>query len=419
MRFGDYEMEGLPRRHARGRRARRHPAAPAVERPLLPAAGCRLRPLDPTAHVVVGGRRAVCRSNARTAATGSGRRRRRSRRPASRPTTSAGSPPATACGSTRSSNIAKPSPGRWYREYSFELGQGQEWNFGGDRQVCRGAVATSDGGGQQNASIAADVSFTWPNFWQTEWSNRVRPARAGHAPDARRAVDGAAAVLVLQRRAREQRRVRRRVAGVELGYGRNEDGGLQFEAGVGLTVRPGPQWQLSINPSYEREVDTQQYVTTLPGGGRPPSAGATSSRNIDRSTYSAEVRLNYTFKPDLNLDFYARAVRRQRPLRPVRRAGGGAQPAAAAGRSGRHRRSRTATSTCGRSAATWCCAGNGVPGSTLYLVWQQDRETEEVAPHPRVACRHVRLARRPRRQLLRHQSQLLVLAPVVGRPRYG
>ncbi len=165
--------------------------------------------------------------------------------------------------------------------------------------------------------------------------------------------------------------------GVELGYGRNEDGGLQFEAGVGLTVRPGPQWELSINPSYEREIDTQQYVTVLPAGQAATFGRRYIFANIDRSTYSAEVRLNYTFKPDLNLDFYAEpfaasgryntfgelAAARSRLLLPVDPAG-----TALADQDFNVRSFRS------NLVLRW----EWRPGSTLYLVWQQDRETEEI-----------------------------------------
>ena len=253
-------------------------------------------------------------------------------------------------------------PGRWYREYSFELGQGQEWNFGGDRQSLVGLDQDGDdGGGRQNASLSADVSFTWPNFWQTEWSNQfhqrgqdMRLTRGG--PSMQRPQFWFSGIEIENSEASETR------GGVEVGYGRSEDGGLQFEAGFGITVRPGPQWELSINPSYEREIDTQQYVTALPGA-RPATFGRRYIfANIDRSTYAAEVRLNYTFKPDLNLDFYAEpfaasgryhhfgelAAARSRLLLPVDPTG---PP------------SPTATSTSARSAATWCSAGNGGPGA--------------------------------------------------------
>ena len=72
-----------------------------------------------------------------------------------------------------------------------------------------------------------------------------------------------------------------------------------------FSFRPGPRWQLSANPSYERLTETQQYVTTV-AGGRPEIY---SSRYIfafiDRSTVATEFRMSFTLKPDVNLDVYA------------------------------------------------------------------------------------------------------------------
>jgi hypothetical protein len=71
-----------------------------------------------------------------------------------------------------------------------------------------------------------------------------------------------------------------------------------------LTVQPSSQWQLALRPEYERVVDTQQYVTTLAGGSIETYGSRYVFGTVDRSTYSTQVRLNYTFKPDLTLDFY-------------------------------------------------------------------------------------------------------------------
>ena len=160
-------------------------------------------------------------------------------------------------------------------------------------------------------------------------------------------------------------------------------------------MQPAPQWQLSISPEYEREVDTQQYVTTLAGGGPATFGGRYVFAHIDRSTYSTQIRLNYTFKPDLTLDFYGEpfaasgrydhigelAAARTRLLRLYGTDGttlttlaDGSQRVTDGATASR---CATATSTCSRSAATSCCGGNGAPGSTLYLVWQQDRESGE------------------------------------------
>jgi hypothetical protein len=267
-------------------------------------------------------------------------------------------------------------PGRWYREYSIELGQGQEWNYGGDRQALVGQGEGGDDGEPQNASLFADVSFTWPNFWQTEWSNSfhargqdMRLTRGG--PSMERPQSWFSGIEIENSEASETR------AGMELGYGRNEDGGLQFEAGVGLTMRPGPQWQLSIDPSYEREIDTQQFVASLAGEGPATFGRRYIFGRIDRSTYSAEVRLNYTFKPDLNLDFYGEpfaasgrfmefgelAAARSRLLLPVDPAGTPFEE-----------RDFNVRSFRSNLVLRW----EWRPGSTLYLVWQQDRETEEI-----------------------------------------
>jgi len=119
--------------------------------------------------------------------------------------------------------------------------------------------------------------------------------------------------------------------------------------------------------------------------------------DVDRSTYSTQFRLNYTFKPDLTLDFYG-------------------EPFAASGRydhlgelAAARTRLRRLYGTDGTTLATLADGSQRVTdgatsftlrnrdfnvesfrsnlvlrwewraGSTLYLVWQQDRALEEAA----------------------------------------
>jgi hypothetical protein len=250
------------------------------------------------------------------------------------------------------------TPSTWYRNYSVTLGHEHEWTFGGTLQT---------------SSLESEVSMTWPNFWSTDWTTVVdfprqdmRLTRGG--PSMGRPRAWTTGVEVETSDAAETR------GSTELRYGRTEDGGLIFTAGAGLTMQPGSQWQLSINPLYEREVETQQYVTTLPGGGPATYGRQYVFGHIDRSTYSTQVRLNYTFKPDLNLDFYgepfaasgrydsygALAAARSRLLVPV-------DPGIVGSRDFNVRSFRS------NLVLRW----EWRPGSTLYLVWQQDRETEE------------------------------------------
>ena len=123
-------------------------------------------------------------------------------------------------------------------------------------------------------------------------------------------------------------------------------------------------------------MDTQQYVQTVPGlNGDSPGYlfGA-----IDRSTWSAEIRLSYTFKPDLTLDFYG-------------------EPFAASGRYDRISQLASARSrlllpvdpsvadsvdfnfNLRSFRSNLVLRWEWRPGSTLYAVWQQNRERDGVA----------------------------------------
>lgn len=270
-------------------------------------------------------------------------------------------------------------PGAWWRSYSAILSQSNEWNFGGDRQ---------------RGSVAGEFDVTWPNFWETTLNTELtfrtqdaRLTRGGPSMERPRAWQ-----VELETESNDATRTR---GGVSAQYGRDEDGGLAFTTEASLSVQPGSRWQLTVGPSYERRVDTQQYLRTLGGGPASTFGGRYVFARVDRSTYAAEVRMNYTFKPDLTLDFYA-------------------EPFSASGRYDRFGQLTTArsrlrlaygtggTTLTERPDGSLVVTDGGAqftlgnrdfsvrelrsnlvlrwewrPGSTLYLVWQQDRESEE------------------------------------------
>jgi len=176
----------------------------------------------------------------------------------------------------------------------------------------------------------------------------------------------------------------------------NDDGASTNRITGLVSMRPGPRWQFSVSPFYDRVTEPQQYVSTL-SGGRPVTYGNRYVfAFIDRSTASIEGRLTLTLKPDVNLDVYA-------------------EPFAASGRyydygellaPGSRERLKYGTSgttltinpdgsqvvTDGaatinlrnRDFNTLSFRSNVVlrwewrTGSTLYVVWQQDRAGTEV-----------------------------------------
>src|SRR4029079_5903943 len=73
-----------------------------------------------------------------------------------------------------------------------------------------------------------------------------------------------------------------------------------------FAFRPGPRWELSATPFYDRVTDAQQYVSTITGGGPVETFdNRYVFAYIDRSTTSTELRAGFTVRPDMNLDVYA------------------------------------------------------------------------------------------------------------------
>ena len=277
-------------------------------------------------------------------------------------------------------NYRETTPGRLLRSYNFNTNGSTVHYFDGDLGV--------------QYSLNQNSSFTWNNFWRTNfnWSFNGRGqdpviTRGGPAMGIPRQwnVNGS-----LNNSNSSQRRW-----SVYSSWERSEDGDVTRQIRGSFSIRPAPAWQLSLEPEYERERSSRQYVTQMDGG-RPETYGRRYIFGlIQRSTVSMQVRLNYTFKPDLNLDFYA-------------------EPFAASGRYDRLGELSAAglrqlrwygeegTTLQRLASGDWAVSDGGAsftvsnsdfnvrsfrsnlvlrwewrPGSTLYLVWQQDRRQSE------------------------------------------
>jgi hypothetical protein len=249
------------------------------------------------------------------------------------------------------------TPGRWLREYAIGMSETEEWNYGRDEQV---------------SFVQADIRLTWLNYWDTDFSGTynfrsqdMRLTRGGPSMERPRSWQTEFEV--------ESNNTSQNRGGVNVVYGGTEDGGLTFQVRPELIVQPSPRWQVTLRPTYNRSINTQQYVDTIEGPGLDGRQYLFAE--IDRSTWSAELRLTYTFKPDLTLDFYGEpfaasghydrvgqlAAARTRLLQPV--------DATVADPEQLHFNVRSFRSNL---VLRW----EWRPGSTFYAVWQQDRERE-------------------------------------------
>jgi hypothetical protein len=173
---------------------------------------------------------------------------------------------------------------------------------------------------------------------------------------------------------------------------RDDLGSWDRDLGGSISTRPGTRWELSLSPRYRRSEAARQYVTTRGGGGPDTYFGRYVFAHITRSEVAASVRLNYTITPSLTLEAYVE------PFASSGRYDGFGELAAARGYDlrvygsapgttiTRHGDS-TYTVTDGADSLSFAVPDFDVrslrsnvvvrwewsPGSTLFLVWQQDR----------------------------------------------
>jgi hypothetical protein len=176
-------------------------------------------------------------------------------------------------------------------------------------------------------------------------------------------------------------------------YGESELGGETYRLSGALSIRPSTRFQVSATPNYLRSISPRQYVDSASGGGAGTSGTRYIFGRIDQSTFLIQLRANYTIGPDLTLELYGE------PFAASGRYYGLGELAQA--RTFRLREYGTDGTTIARDGSgSYLVTDNGGadsitignpdfnilsfrsnavlrwewrPGSTLYLVWAQDR----------------------------------------------
>ncbi|HEX8390823.1 MAG TPA: DUF5916 domain-containing protein [Longimicrobium sp.] len=273
-------------------------------------------------------------------------------------------------------------PSGAHRGYEIELETENGWDYQGLRR-------------HGNVSLGGGV--TWANYWHTQGGVRMEMRRldASATRGGPRLGFGRAVVADLGVRGPQTSLVRWS-AGAKAG--RDAQGGREWGVETSAAMNPGPNWQIALEPYYERDREARQYVARLAGGPEATQGVRYVFSAIDRSTLAAPVRISYTVTPDLSVEVYA-------------------EPFAASGRYSRFGqvpRGRSFTLdplddteivACRTAEAEPCSPGAHVflagdepetiardfnvrslrsntvlrwewrPGSTLFLVWQQDRSS--------------------------------------------
>lgn len=280
--------------------------------------------------------------------------------------------------------IRETVPGRWF----------QSWRLGFD---TRGAL--NYGAEQTRRGLGQSANFTLRNFWMVNVNTRFDLPALDDGLTRGGPLMGTP--LSWGNDVRLNSPFGSRTSWrANYNWNRNAFGGRSDAVGTSLTVRPTSQWQVSIDPNYQSRVDARQYVASF----ADPAAVATFGRRyvfatVDRTTISIRTRVNYTFSPSLTLETVAEpfvASGRFHDLGELK-----------APRSGDLTTYGTNGTTVSRNAdGGWVIGAGGSTftvsnrdfnvlslrsnavlrwewnaGSTLYLVWQQNRRSEDVFGH--------------------------------------
>ncbi|MDQ3515639.1 MAG: carbohydrate binding family 9 domain-containing protein, partial [Gemmatimonadota bacterium] len=178
---------------------------------------------------------------------------------------------------------------RLLRQYSVSMSHENEWNYDRNRQF---------------GAIRSDASLEFRNFWTlnvTAWhdvnSLDARLTRGGPLMGTPTSNVG---IIQLSNAAGANTRLSARIY-----HGVNQFGAPTTRYSGGITYRPTPRWQLSVDPNYLHSVNARQYITTRASGRAETYDRRYIFSWIDQDIFQMNLRANYTFKPDLTLEVYA------------------------------------------------------------------------------------------------------------------
>jgi hypothetical protein len=266
------------------------------------------------------------------------------------------------------------NPGRLLRNWDLGLVAATNWNYGLTRQA---------------SSVALTGSATFPNFWSGNFRVMYLPRAlsdsltwGGPLMQTGQGVDTSFTLTNSY-----SRRTRWNVNGGAWAFETGSRGGY---VGASLTVQPLRRLRLGIEPNVSLYTDGVQHVATLEGG-RPETYGQRYIFGaVQRREVSLRLRANLFLTPDLSLEAYAE------PFASSGTFGGFGELERAGGRSLRRHGSfsRLADGSLELSdggasfrlddpdfnlrsfRSNLVLRWEWRPGSSLFLVWQQNRSTD-------------------------------------------
>ncbi|MGH7471351.1 MAG: DUF5916 domain-containing protein, partial [Longimicrobiales bacterium] len=271
-------------------------------------------------------------------------------------------------------------PGRWLRNYEIGVGEVMEGNFGRVRQF-----------GILQLFSAAQLANYWQVNASIDYGTRAQSdnlTRGGPLMGTASFVSGGAGI---SNRPGSRTRWRMGFSG-----SRDEVGGWSVSSNASIAGRPGTQLEVSFDPRFTVGVTARQYLFTLNGGRAETYDRRYLFSYVDRSEAAARIRVNYAVTPQLTLETYAEPfassgryfdfgelqAARSRKLLAYGTGGTTLSQPDSLGR--RVVTADTSTFTISNNDFNVRSFRSNVvvrwewrPGSTLFVVWQQNRQSRD------------------------------------------
>ncbi len=267
-------------------------------------------------------------------------------------------------------------PGPVFRNWSVGVRANGQWNYDGDRVENR---------------VALWAEGQWANYVETNLTAYYGPRALSDTYTRGGPLMGTGAYWGIEGGARSSFanpngwRIR--------GEFTNSESGTRYrDVSGGVFARPSSRLRVSLDPAWSSFVNPRQYVTTVNGGNAATFGTRYVFATVHQTVLSAQVRVDYTVNPDLTLEVYAepfaasgRYTSYKELPAPGRRdflvygTGGTTITPTGTGYLVRDARDGSSFRLADEDFNRFSFRSNVVlrwewrPGSTLFVVWQQNR----------------------------------------------
>jgi len=185
------------------------------------------------------------------------------------------------------------TPTSWYRWLSYTAGGQRRWNYDGD---------------MTESQLHGNVFYQAPFYWETSLFGLWRPrAIDDRATRGGPAVESPSFYYVSYYAATDRRKTV--VGEINATTAAGEEGTRDWGLSLDLSFQPASNVRLTIGPELNLSESRAQFVTSV----NDPTAGAFFGRryvfaDLDQTQFSMNTRLNWTFTPTMSLELFAQPL---------------------------------------------------------------------------------------------------------------